>query len=600
MKELLDILLQVVDQCRRSVMKNIQKDSAHKERDVHKDIIMKATLHQCIETIQFLCIAPTKGYMRQILLESNDVLDSLIRIVALPSHSSIVYGNEPAISTLKQYVMENDVRQCAHRVIQNLTSLLEQDIERVSNNEARSRAIIFCGIADFMLCLNKKLGASQCGMSLLSFEKESMPTWSKYIISLLISCSTDLHRNNMINEHYITQMAPLENMLTQLMSSILAEGCVQASFYDTKQRRARSIEIEYGNCAMMTLFFLCHSHEIAPSIVRQPSLIQSLLHLATQHGSAYYALSLKAAECIHLVTTGFVEKKRHTRQEVSQACNNVLMKSLADILCMSKHFQAKCSALQGLNVLIEDDVSCFEKLIHSSEISCNNLLDAMILLHQKKCEHISEEDKKEVLIASVGLAMKIVTVARRGEMQVAYSYALQALLSFLENSKVRNDEKILKKITMETESLGSSVVQANVGGMIKTLSQVAGDVLCPLPSRIHATRAILNLSRDPANLESMAKNPAVIDGLMQAAAVRDGNEEQVNLLRGMAVKAITNLASQVTNRRILAKKMGLMPFLIRLARSIQSPRESSSSSEHHLKVLKDDLRGIISMLVMAM
>mmetsp|Transcript_33314 Transcript_33314/g.48601 ORF Transcript_33314/g.48601 Transcript_33314/m.48601 type:complete len:88 (+) Transcript_33314:769-1032(+) len=87
---------------------------------------------------------------------------------------------------------------------------------------------------------------------------------------------------------------------------------------------------------------------------------------------------------------------------------------------------------------------------------------------------------------------------------------------------------------------------------------------------------------------------------MQAAAVRDGNEEQVNLLRGMAVKAITNLASQVTNRRILAKKMGLMPFLIRLARSIQSPRESSSSSEHHLKVLKDDLRGIISMLVMAM
>ena len=95
-------------------------------------------------------------------------------------------------------------------------------------------------------------------------------------------------------------------------------------------------------------------------------------------------------------------------------------------------------------------------------------------------------------------------------------------------------------------------------------------------------QVLWNLSHDESNLPILTRTPKVLEALV---AISSTNSEAATIdnTRQCALQTLLRLSELVSNRRILAKQVGLLACLIRYTRSSASEQETRLPPKEKLK-----------------
>jgi hypothetical protein len=319
-------------------------------------------------------------------------------------------------------------------------------------------------------------------------------------------------------------------------------------------------------------------------------VLQGLLEMIEANGNSATQqpskLALDATECLCL----FAEKCQPT-QDCSRLVQSLVTAMLLDSQQHSETGGISRIALPGLMALIErtEGMNAFLNMQQLNKIM--NSLSA-IALH---------EDNLEVQIQAAKIVTKsidsMVTCSywkREGDLR----HSLSTVASLLSSD---NDAIVIGAVDLvgqlfDTKKWRRQTI-ASYPDLVSALAMVASNDFTTPSTRHKTITAFWNLIRDDnQHVSFVARQPNVLEAIVQVASIRTPTTA---VTRKLALSVILRLSTNACNRRALAKQAGLLPVLIRYARTMPAST-ITDEAEDDILVPRELLKKQILLLATAL
>lgn len=189
------------------------------------------------------------------------------------------------------------------------------------------------------------------------------------------------------------------------------------------------------------------------------------------------------------------------------------------------------------------------------------------------------DDKRWFVDVANLLSFMATHLAKGGEWTIYLEQSLQSLTCLLEGELEETGVDVALDCTLEISSNKNLIRHmTRMHHFLTSIARVVINDFTPTATKYKAIQILWNITQDKANLPIMARTPKVLDALIAVAST--ANQHAIEAMNNVASKArqlaletLLKLSELVSNRRILAKQVGLLSCLIRFTRRM-TPNDS--------------------------
>ena len=255
--------------------------------------------------------------------------------------------------------------------------------------------------------------------------------------------------------------------------------------------------------------------------------------------------------------------------------SKILVSKLVAVLCRGNSV-VKQNAIPGLCAVLKQNPSIL------SEPQTRSIISVVSILIRNESEK-GKNDHKQWCVKSTQLLSLIARqLAKHGEWSSELENSLQSL-TFLLGS---NNEYIVHgslECFLEL-SLNNGLIRqmARLDNFLPSIARVGINDFLPTKIKHNSIQILWNHAQEKANLPILARTPKVLEALVAVASTAT-EESAFSDARQWALLTLIKMSELVTNRRILARQVGLLACFIRCARSMTQGDDTLLLSKDKLK-----------------
>jgi hypothetical protein len=319
------------------------------------------------------------------------------------------------------------------------------------------------------------------------------------------------------------------------------------------------------------LLFLC-SLSISPNFALPLSRSEPVVELLYSMARTNDDTSKYASYCLSCVAQG--------------GCSTILTDKLLALVCDGKLI-VKQKAFPGLYSLLQRN----SMLSHHAMGSVISSLAEVIVQHEEWDINTNDDS---CIAATRLMSLMATQLGTHGRWSQELEKCLSSLAFLLRTSS--NDKLVRISVDMILELSSNKAFQpplAHQGDLLNSVAQAAANEFSSIKVKCTCIQVLWNLAQEKQNLPILARTCKVLEALVLVAST-GADETNPTSSRYQAcryaLRSLLRLSQAVSNRRILAKRVGLLACLIRFTRSM-------TLQDAALLLPKDELKAHILKLV---
>lgn len=319
------------------------------------------------------------------------------------------------------------------------------------------------------------------------------------------------------------------------------------------------------------LLFLC-SLSISPKVALFLSWSEPVIELLYSMARTNDETSKYASNCLSCVA--------------SRGCPKILTHRLI-ALVGGGSLTVKQKAIPGLYSLLQ-----------SQPILAHHGMDSLITSLAKLILHYDESESNIDYDSCIAATRLLSLLARQSGKHVRWTHELENCVSIFASLLRTSSNYKLVRISVDTtlELSCNKPLQrplARQSDLLVSVAHVAANEFSSIEIKLKCVQVLWNLAQETSNLPILARTSKVLEAMVVVASTgtdeADPTSSHYQACR-YALRNLLKLSEQVSNRRILAKRVGLLACLIRFTRSM-------TMEDAELLLPKDELKDHILKLV---